>query len=219
MLGAVFMVIIFLFVLFSCVKSMQNSAAAQPPRSWSYTEISSIHKTTDKFVQYDYSSKTLIVNKRLSLLEKLLIRKPVSLTTFGHTPEKLVYTSATVGGVTTGGFHKTGGDYAYSRNSGRCKLFYLVATNNKVSECEVHRIVLSNELANEAKTSKIKDYLNGNTIVVMQEVSSAAFSAAREAMHSGHKHAAMNLVSDAEAVAAPSVKMVRDIARWLAAKG
>ena len=52
-----------------------------------------------------FETDTLYIKKHGKILRKLLIAKPVKYVHTKKEPDKLVYTSATVGGITTGGFH------------------------------------------------------------------------------------------------------------------
>lgn len=71
------------------------------------------------------------------------------------TPDKLVYTGATVGGVTTGGFHVQKGGISVSTGAGTGKWFvsheYASTVNNKPWPSTVSYIVLSEQLFSEAQ--------------------------------------------------------------------
>lgn len=88
--------------------------------------------------------------------------------TISYKPEEYIYTSATVGGITTGGVTKIGG-YNYVSNvqkTGKYQLRYAGKT--------VERIVLTKELRKQAKNSQIAEYLNadGNIEVISSVASS-----------------------------------------------
>ena len=93
------------------------------------------------------------------------------------TPQKLVYTGATVGGITTGGFHTVGGDVIKtSVRTQRVEMkFYKTSIENDKLVWElkpITSIYLGNDdLREKAKHSKIRDYLdqNGCNIIVKEE--------------------------------------------------
>lgn len=72
-----------------------------------------------------------------------------------NTPDKLIYTGATVGGVTTGGFHVQKGGISVSTGAGTGKWFvsheYASTVNNKPWPDTVSYMVLSEQLFSEAQ--------------------------------------------------------------------
>lgn len=72
-----------------------------------------------------------------------------------NTPDKLIYTGATVGGVTTGGFHVQKGGISVSTGAGTGKWFvsheYASMVNNKPWPDTVSYMVLSEQLFSEAQ--------------------------------------------------------------------
>lgn len=70
-----------------------------------------------------------------------------------NTPDKLIYTGATVGGVTTGGFHVQKGGISVSTGAGTGKWFvsheYASMFNNKPWPSTVSHMVLSEQLFSE----------------------------------------------------------------------
>lgn len=83
-----------------------------------------------------------------------------------YEPKRLVYTGATVGGITTGGFHEEGGyNYISSANkTGKYNIYYV----NEMLPIE--KIQLSDELIQQAKNSEIAQFLNSsNEIILIQK--------------------------------------------------
>lgn len=72
-----------------------------------------------------------------------------------NSPDKLIYTGATVGGVTTGGFHVQKGGISVSTGAGTGKWFvsheYASTVNNKPWPDTVSYMVLSEQLFSEAQ--------------------------------------------------------------------
>ncbi len=88
-----------------------------------------------------------------------------------YNPETLHYGSVTVGGITTGGFYKTGGNYYMSdvQKSGVFKRLYY-------GDTQIFDIDLTLELYNQAKDSYIAKYLDGMNIEVMDRKSANAIA-------------------------------------------
>ena len=85
----------------------------------------SIYNRSSDVVEYDENTFTLTVKNRVPKLKKFI--KIVSIDTLktNYVDEKYVYTSATVGGITTGGVHKTGGYYETNVvGSGKYKIMF-----------------------------------------------------------------------------------------------
>ena len=122
---------------------------------------------TAAYVDYIPTQHTLVLKKRgpeLSKAIKILDDRDYKIS---YKPEEYIFTSVTVGGITTGGVDKIGG-YNYisgSTKTGKYQLWYI----DKL----VRNIRLSDELFEQAKESLIAEYLNMTTkeIVVISSVS------------------------------------------------
>lgn len=162
-----------------------------------------------------YRRNTLTVTKRDADLSNIFVIQPYRKTEYGYTSEKLIYTGATVGGVTTGGWHKSGGFYARDRGStGKVRLYYYYESDGKFITSELERIELSPELAQQARASDIARYMSGNTIVIRHPVDN--MDAAAGAMQLGYREVAFNIIENARIAASPTMEKVRDIINWLA---
>ena len=99
-----------------------------------------------------FETDTLYIKKHGKIFRKLLIAKPVEYVHTKKEPDKLVYTSATVGGITTGGFHVQSGNTSYyTSNSGKFAVAY--CPNNSVHGSPAIEIFLSEQIYNAAKKS------------------------------------------------------------------
>lgn len=93
------------------------------------------------------------------------------------TPEEYVFTGATVGGVTTGGIHKVGGETKYQTvSSGRFVLRYKHCAwyDEQIEIHDIKTIKLTEDLVKAAKKHRISSYLNGRVIQVVDEVNVSA---------------------------------------------
>ena len=202
----IIMVIVLLAFMFFCLIMAVKSAEQIENRK-------NACRRAEKYVSYH--NQTLFVTKRDPEIANIFTIQPYRKTQYGYSPEKLIYTGATVGGVTTGGWHKSGGFYARDRgNTGKVRLYYYYESDNKFVTSELERIELSPELARQAQSSNIAQYLSGNTIVIRHPVKN--MDAAVGAMQLGYKDMAFNIIEDAKIAASPTIDKVRDIINWLA---
>ena len=111
----------------------------------------------------------------------LILLKPYTAGSFSQTPVEIVYTGATVGGVSTGGFHTQGGDLVRTEYStDRFEFRYWVQEDDEGRSWEAKRvseICLSKELKEQAKNNVlVKDYLDnyGNILIEVDPTVSAA---------------------------------------------
>lgn len=126
-----------------------------------------------------FSNGVLKLTKCSPQFSNALQISKVMYTPMSYNPARYIYTSATVGGITTGGVDKVGGNYVRSGkkvDSGKNKLLYWGQ--------KVKQIQLTDELYKKAQMSKIKKYLNDNKQIVVEgeaggglEVASQIFGA------------------------------------------
>ena len=158
--------------------------------------------------------ETLYIEKRSKLAEHLFEISVNKISLASYTPEEIHVGAVSVGGVTTGGVYKTGGTSVSSTYGQRCKLM-LRCANTKTElthTCEVREIVLTDALTAAAKNSPISKYLNGNKIMVVDDVAS---DAAASLLRMGQKHDAANVYAYADDNAHPTAEKCREIIRWL----
>ena len=128
-----------------------------------------------------YSSKdrTLRIDSRGKDLRPVISIRKVMDCHLGYEPEKLHYGSATVGGVTSGGFYTTGGynKILDSKNSGKAMLEFIgessalnIALDMLSGKSQlgkaIDQIILSERLYAEAEKSNIAKYLNPETMSI-----------------------------------------------------
>lgn len=158
---------------------------------------------------YDSNNRVLTLKKRGSSLTGALAIKDDKNYFISYKPEKYIYTSATVGGITTGGVTKTGG-YNYisgSQKSGKYQILYY--------DDLVSRIALTEELFLQAKESPIAKYLDESTkeIVVIQPIQTSLVT--KSLLASGNINAAMNLGMKESKEGYPSYEKCTAILNWI----
>lgn len=167
------------------------------------------------YLSYDKTKHILIIKERFPGLSNVLrIEEHVNTVTV-HKPTEYIYTSATVGGITTGGVTKTGG-YDYLASTGKSGKYILVYGDNT----PISKIQLSDKLYREALGSDIKEYINDEKqIVLIKPYTPYGLEAdALKAMITDGK---MSLASDMLANRAdyPSYEKCTRILNWLCKKG
>ena len=119
----------------------------------------------------ELSGSTLRVNKSNKNLKELLVIKKHEVKSFKYNEEQLHFGAVSVGGVTTGGVYKTGGDVSVTEtNSDRYELIYKKPWAGQYIETKIETITLSDELAQKAKGKPIEKYLNYYTLYVVKEI-------------------------------------------------
>ena len=102
----------------------------------------------------------LIVKKKSSVAASNLLVEAHREVFFKEVPDKIVYTGATVGGITTGGFHiqKGGTVYTEGNKTGKYSLYYRYASmlNNEPYSEVVSFLSLSDELMKEAEETGLQ---------------------------------------------------------------
>ena len=134
-------------------------------------EYKRIKEATKDTMKYDLGSETLtLIERRNSNGIALKIRQMTDHNLKYHEAQ-YVYTGATVGGITTGGIHKTG-DYhtIESTSTGKYEICYKdrdILNNDQLYP--IKRIKLTNEMVEKAKKDKLlNSFLNDNTLVLQK---------------------------------------------------
>lgn len=150
----------------------------------------------------------LFVKEKNPAFSKALKIEADKMYTMEHEDAQYIYTSATVGGITTGGVTKIGDrDYIQTRDTGKYCLTYC-------DDYLVKRIRLDTSLWEAAKNSPISSYLNNNTksIVVVYEVTP---SQDIELLAKSDPNAAIKKMQSEMRNGYPSRKKCADIINWL----
>lgn len=170
---------------------------------------------TDDYIQFHSNTNTLEVNKKSKLLRKRLKVEEYKSTNVNYTPEKLIYTSATVGGITTGGVSKVGGVGSEKLYSAKCELFYeYLDDQNNIAKSPINRITLSNDLLEKARNSIVSEYLEGNSIVVVEKLVEST-ATINGLIKMGNSIGAMNVMEQDKVRTLPTRDKCNRIIRWL----
>ena len=130
-----------------------------------------IMKKAKKTLSYDEFSKRLTVSARSSAAFEFIHIDPVKVHTLKHEEEQLHYLGVSVGGVSTGGFYKTGGyDYiSKSKKTSHYCMNYMLVETTGVKMCRIDSIAFSADLVQAAKQSSIGQYMNDNGVIELYD--------------------------------------------------
>ena len=133
---------------------------------------------------YSYYGGCLSLKKQHPRMAEYITLKAYNPSLYSTTPKRLVYTSATVGGITTGGFHTVGGDtvnISVSTDRIEMKFYDIFIYMDEVEwkQGELERIDLTAELYEKAKKSKVSKYLDEKRkCIIVKEENKASYAAA-----------------------------------------
>ena len=131
----------------------------------------------DKYITFDKEKETATLYKRAPISGESIEIRAHHNSTYKYNPEKIVYTGATVGGVTTGGFHTEEAHYALS-TAGKSGKYFLQAKLSAGNYMSIDRIHLTDELVEEAKQNpNVKKFLRGKTLVLAHRGKATEMSA------------------------------------------
>lgn len=119
-----------------------------------------IENRITKYATYESADKTLRLHKKGSFLKESVTMKRYIRTNATYKPAEIVYTGATVGGITTGGIHVN--EAHYETSGTRTDKFGLYFNN-----CQVKRIVCDFEIKDHPAINKFKT--DKNTLVLTYE--------------------------------------------------
>ena len=116
-----------------------------------------------------FDGETATVLKRNSAISEVLKVESIQKVEYKYNPAKVTYTGATVGGVTTGGFHTTNASYSEipTGNSGRA---YIKAKYPAKSPYLKEIILSTDELVESAKhNTTVSKFLKENKLILKYE--------------------------------------------------
>ena len=196
-------------------------AVKRGPIAKEYKELAEAKEEVKKCIK-GIDGGILSLTRTSPSFERLLLLKPYSVKTYKTSEKKLVYTSATVGGVTTGGFSVEGGDTkvkaADSQEHFKLSILNPHKSEKDFEEIEIKSIILSEELLKIAKkTPGIKEYLHDNRIIVVEALtpSDAAIGAYMYGNMTGNYDMSNNAYSEEKEKCYPSATKCSNIIKFL----
>ena len=122
----------------------------------------------DDYVTFEGGTATLLKRGK-KLVNRSMRVEMIDKVDYKFNPEKITYTGATVGGVTTGGFHTTQASYSEvsTGNSGKA---YIKITTLPDSPTLNEIILTNDELIESAKNNpRVAKFLQGNKLILKYE--------------------------------------------------
>ena len=126
--------------------------------------------TFNSLGSYDISDKSLHIEVKSPAFKSFVAVAPVLLLDHTYNEPTLVYTGATVGGISMGGFHMEGGDYnAHVSRSGKFRLVHIHPISD--TRTPIEKIVLPPHLVVEAKKDIVlQKFLEKDTLRLFYNV-------------------------------------------------
>lgn len=188
-------------------------------------KLKNLQNQTANELKFNEKTGVITLTKRhASYSERFTLENYIS-TRHGYAQEKLIFTSATVGGVTTGGVDKVGGYGTEKMKTDKYNLIYeyLDPKDNLIKKGIVKRINLSDNLLEKAKNSKIKNYLDGKNIIVVTPLVSSekemqAYLKLHQISGGGYTTHIANLQEDDKIKTLPTAQKCSDIINWISGK-
>ena len=176
------------------------------------------------YLSYSKKTKTLTVKKKSKYIGEFLTASQILIDYNTKKPDSYVFTSATVGGVTTGGLEKiTGKSSTRKISSGKYRLIYkrLTEDGTFIPEGEVEFVSLPEELLVNAMIG-LKGYIYNNKIAILDEKlkkskknSAGTAMLLNAAMNAGGNTLASNYVNNFEVLEYPDYDKIKKIIDWL----
>lgn len=183
-------------------------------------------KPSEVGIEFDKETGTARLYKRIgSNLSGMKIRQ-YKKTYTKYNPSKTVFTAATVGGITTGGFHQTQA-YLSDTYAGGSDAYYLEVKSLSWEADRLYdviilkKIILTDELSAEAaKDSRVSKFLHGNELILKKsgkdsELTLLEKDILRQAVLSGDVATQENITQRAFLTTQLSWKECLDIKDWI----
>lgn len=169
---------------------------------------------TKGMIWYDAENRTIKLKGRHSSFKERFSFEHYESSKVVYQEEKLIYTSATVGGVTTGGVDKVGGIQSEAVKTNKFELVYEYATKDTIKKGFVEKITLTDELLKQAQKSNIAKYIKGNDILVVDELVEST-DLIRGYLKIGHNSSAANVMNEDKLRTMPTLDKCKAIVNWV----
>lgn len=180
-------------------------------------QIETLQSISTNF-SYDHIRKHLVVKNRCPKNAVAFGVKDYKRRNYSDVPAKLVYTGATVGGITTGGVHLSGGytSVADGVKSGKCVLLYSWYDGQKVQTGEVETIAVRDWNDNNYNEFKISKYVHKGKIIVVDDKAKTKKAGMLAHLNMDIKSATtLNMYEDAVIDDYPTEEKCLEIVSWI----
>lgn len=199
---AIILLLVF-FIVIGCIEHEQKKKNLKKGQS-----------ETKGMIWYDVENRTIKLNKRHTSFKERFSFEHYESSKVVYQEEKLIYTSATVGGVTTGGVDKVGGIQSEAVKTNKFELVYEYATKDTIKKGFVEKITLTDELLKQAQKSNIAKYIKGNDILVVDELVEST-DLIRGYLKIGHNSSAANVMNEDKLRTMPTLDKCKAIVNWV----
>ena len=180
-------------------------------------------KNVENIIKLDKQTNSMTLLARNEKLDKLICIKPIYSSSYEYTPEKVTYTSVTVGGVTTGGIDKREAFYS-EEIKGRSGKYGIYAKMELGNLMRISEINLDESLIESAKSiPEINKFLKDNTLVLSYASSAIKISKIegdmyQQAISNGDIYTAANIRNKLSEQAELTKDDCQNIINWICRK-
>ena len=172
-------------------------------------------KSRERVYSYDKETATLTVHKRSKEVGKVISIEKLSDYSLQYHPSQMVYTGATVGGIHTGGFHKTEACYtAKTFSTKKAKLNY---TNelDSLNHGQIEMIKLAPALVEDANI-RFFSLLVGDCMILSHDDEATMFQRGFDAaVNSGRVDLLQDIAKGSYFAKQLTLEECKDIRNWL----
>ena len=199
---AILLLLVF-FIVIGCIEHEQKKKNLKKGQS-----------ETKGMIWYDTENRTIKLTDRHPSFKERFSFEHYESSKVVYQEEKLIYTSATVGGVTTGGVDKVVGIQSEAVKTNKFELVYEYATKDTIKKGFVEKITLTDELLKQAQKSNIAKYIKGNDILVVDELVEST-DVIRGYLKIGHTASAANVMNEDKLRTMPTLDKCKAIVNWV----
>ena len=199
---AIILLLVF-FIVIGCIEHEQKKKNLKKGQS-----------ETKGMIWYDTENRTIKLTDRHPSFKERFSFEHYESSKVVYQEEKLIYTSATVGGVTTGGVDKVGGIQSETVKTNKFELVYEYATKDTIKKGFIEKITLTDELLKQAQKSNIAKYIKGNDILVVDELVEST-DLIRGYLKIGHNSSAANVMNEDKLRTMPTLDKCKAIVNWV----